>query len=286
MERKKGHLLAVFCVLVWGSTFVVSKSLMAHLRPVQLMLFRFILAYAVLWVIHPKWQFHWREEGRFLAMAVFANTLYAWAENTALTMTHASNVSILVSTSPILTAVALAMLGKGESPSRRQALGFATAFLGVVLVVCNGALTLRVRPVGDLLALLAAGSWAAYGMLLRRWGGAYSSVLITRKLMFYGILTVLPLVAVERTPVDLPALLTLENGAKLAYLGLVGSGLCYLCWGEAVRRIGVLRANLYIYLVPLVTLLASAAVLHEPVTAMGGAGIALVLSGMVLGTRS
>lgn len=48
-----------------------------------------------------------REEGRFLAMALFANTLYCWAKNTALTMTNASNVSILVSTSPIITALVL-----------------------------------------------------------------------------------------------------------------------------------------------------------------------------------
>ena len=52
-----------------------------------------------------------------------------------------------------------------------------------------------------------------------------------------------------------------------------------------MQRIGVLRANLYIYMVPLVALLAGVLVLHETVTWIGVAGILLVISGMVLGTR-
>ena len=285
-ERKyiEGHLLALLCVLVWGSTYVVSKSLLDHLQPVQLMLARFVIAYIALWIICPKWYFRWREEWRFLLMALFSNTLYCWAENTALTLTQASNVSILVSTSPIVAAVLMSVLHKDERLSRRQSAGFCVAFVGVILVVCNGVIALRLRPMGDMLALLAACSWATYGLLLRRWGGEYKGALITRKLMFYGIVTVLPMVLADGTAVDFAALLTAGNIAKVAYLGLVGSALCYLCWSVAVQRIGVLRANLYIYMVPLVALLAGVLVLHETVTWIGVAGILLVISGMALGT--
>lgn len=283
-KQASGHLMALVCVIVWGSTFVVSKSLMEHLRPVQLMVLRFVLAYAALWLIHPRWHFHWREEIRFLLMGLFANTFYSWAENTALTLTQASNVSILVSTTPILTALSLALLRKGERLGRRQTLGFLTAFLGVVLVVSNGALSLQVHPRGDLLALLAAVSWAVYSLLMRRWAGLYSSALLSRKLMFYGLLTALPLLALEREPIDFAALLTLGNGLKLAYLALVGSALCYLLWNGAIKQIGVLKANLYIYMVPLITLLVSVLFLHERITVMGLFGILLVIAGMALGT--
>ncbi|MGI6696311.1 MAG: DMT family transporter [Christensenellales bacterium] len=282
-EQSSGHLTALVCVIIWGSTFVVSKSLMAHLRPVQLMLLRFILGYAALWVIHPKWHFRWREEGRFVLMALFANTLYAWAENTALTITQASNVSILVSTTPIITAAALAAFG-GERLNRRQTLGFAIAFAGVVLVVFNGAVTLKLRPAGDLLALAASVSWAVYGFLLRRWSSEYASALITRKLMFYGMLTVLPLVIAEGRPINFPAILTWAEGWKLLYLGLVGSAFSYLLWNNTIKKIGVLTANLYIYMVPLITLVVSAVFLHEKITPMGLIGILMVIAGMVLGT--
>ena len=283
-NEKLGHLMAIVCVTIWGSSFVVSKGLMTFLNPVQLILLRFGLAYGLLWILYPKWYFRWKEEWRFLAMAIFANTLYYWAENTALTLTQTANVSILVSTSPIITALILAVFRKEEHLTRKQTLGFAVAFGGVVLVVLNGAFMLRVNPAGDLLALVAAVSWALYGMLLRRWADTYDSLLLTRKLMFYGILTVLPLVLLDNQLIDMEKLLTISSMVKLSYLAFVCGAGCYLLWSGAVKRIGILQSNLYIYMVPLVTLIVSALVLSETVTPMGIAGILFVIIGMIFGT--
>lgn len=278
--------MALVCVSVWGSTVVVSKGLLLSLSPVQLMFLRFVFAYGAMWFICPKWFFRWKEEWRFLVLALFSNTLYYLAENTALTMTQTTNVSILVSTAPIFTAVILACLHKQERLTRRQILGFGVAFSGVILVVFNGDGALKLNFLGDLLALGAAVSWAVYGIFLRRWSDQYDTALITRKLMFYGTLTTLPLVMAEVAPVDPAAVFTLKNVAKLLYLSLIGNATCYLLWGNAVKTIGVLSANLYIYMVPIVTLLVSAVVLGESVSVSGLVGIALVILGMILGTLS
>ena len=280
--QQKGHVMALICVLVWGSTFVVSKGLMAFLQPLQLMLLRFSIAYVTLWIVHPHWYFKWREEWRFLLMAVFANTLYCWAENTALTLTQASNVSILVTTSPLITALILAVFFR-EKLSSKQTLSFAIAFVGVVLVVFNGAFKLHLNPLGDMLALLAAVSWSAYSMLLRRWSGEYPSVLITRKLMFYGIITVLPMVIAGGQPIDFASIFALANLANLFYIVLIGSATCYMLWSNAVSKIGVLSANMYINMIPLVTLIVSALVLGEKITIIGFIGIVLIISGMIFG---
>ena len=286
MKEKQytGHIMALVCVTIWGSTFVVSKGLMEFLNPVQLMLLRFVLAYAALWVVHPKWYFKWREEWRFLLMALFANTLYYLAENTAITLTQTTNVSILVSTSPIVTALLLPLFYKDEKPNPKQAAGFAVSFIGVVMVVFNGAFALKLQPLGDLLALGAAVCWAVYGILLRRWSDLYDSALISRKLMFYGTLMVIPMVVMSGQPIDFASLMTVTNLAKLAFLGFVGCAVCYLLWNGAICKIGVLTANIYIYLVPLVTLVVSAVVIKEKITLMGFAGILLVIAGMVYAT--
>lgn len=60
-----GQLYALICVVLWGTSFVVSKNLMLSITPVQLMWVRFVLAYVMLWILHPKWRFHWKEEARF-----------------------------------------------------------------------------------------------------------------------------------------------------------------------------------------------------------------------------
>ena len=132
-----------------------------------------------------------------------------------------------------------------------------------------------------MLALTAAVLWAAYGMLLRRWSDEYNSLLITRKLLFYGLLTVAPMVLISGEPINFAAVLTFSNIAKIAYLSLMGSALGYILWNNAVSRIGVLSANMYIYMIPLVTLIVSAVFLNEKLTLMGFAGIIMVISGMV-----
>jgi drug/metabolite transporter (DMT)-like permease len=72
--------------------------------------------------------------------------------------------------------------------------------------------------------------------------------------------------------------------AGIGYLALIGSAVCYVAWNSSVERLGVRKTNLYIYAIPLVTLAAGAALLHERVTLMGAAGTALVVGGMVLGS--
>lgn len=277
-----GHLFCVLCVTAWGTSFIVSKNLMALLSPAQLMWLRFVLAWVLLWPFCPRWHFRWRDEGAFLLLALVANTLYFLAENTALTYTQTSNVSILVATAPIFSALLLRFSGEIEALSRRELSGFGIAFLGVVLVVLNGALVLRVHPLGDLLALAAALLWALYGLLARRALGRFDSFLVTRKLMFYGILTSLPLLLAEDAPLPLAALLTPGRIASLLYLSLVCSALCYLLWNDAIRRLGALTTSLYVYAVPLVTMLAAALFLRERITPMGLLGIALILGGMLL----
>lgn len=191
----RGHLCALFCVIVWGITFIVSAKLLVVFTPIQTMLMRFFVAYLVLWVLHPKWYFRWQDEVAFLLMSIFSNTLYFMAENTAITYTQSSNVSILVSTAPVLTAILLALTPGSEKPTRNTVLGILVALVGMVMVVLNGAVVLKLNPIGDLLSVGAALSWAVYSLILQRYSSRFSSYLISRKLMFYGILTTLPLLA-------------------------------------------------------------------------------------------
>ena len=277
----KGHLFALLSVTAWGTSFLVSKNLMEDLSPVQLMVLRFIIAWLALWVIHPKWRFHWKEEGQFLGLTLIGNTLYFLAENTALRLTLTSNVSILVSAAPVFSALMMRFFADGEKLSKRQAAGIGIAFMGVLFVVLNGVFVLKLSPAGDLLAIAAAVFWALYGFGAKQILERFDSFLITRKLMFYGILTSLPLLAAEK---GLPPLrlLSLGEGCGLFYLGLVCSALCYLMWNEAIDEIGAMKTNLYVYAVPVVTMLASALFLREKITAVGLIGVALVVGGMML----
>ena len=277
-----GHLCAVFCVLVWGTTFIVSRILLAYYTPTQTMLMRFIGAYLFLWLLCRERYFRLQDEVAFLLMSVFSNTLYFWAENTAITLTQTSNVSILVSTAPVITALLLLFLPGGERVTRQIVIGIAVAFLGVVLVVFNGSVVLQLSPAGDLLAISAACCWSIYGMILRKYSGHFSSYLLSRKLMFYGILTTLPLLWIEGAPLELSHLLSPRLFLGMLFLTLLGSAYCYVAWNTAVDRLGVLHTTIYIYAIPFVTMVCAAICLHEKITLMGVFGTVLIVTGMLI----
>lgn len=327
------HLAALFCVTVWGATFVSTKVLIAHgLAPAEIFLLRFAMAYLGLLPFTLRRRTagssaagrekdagndtgsparrglvdrlrgvrlcrarlcrarlrraRLRDELLLAAAGLTGGSLYFLTENIALEYAPASNVSLIVCTAPVWTALLLSLVYRNERMTRRQTAGCALAFVGVVLVVLNGRFVLHLSPRGDLLALSAALLWMLYSLVIKRLGDHLPVAYVTRKVFFYGIVTILPWFAWE--PFDLPAA-TLRHPAvwgNLLFLGVVASLLCYVLWNAAMTRLGAVRTTNYIYLNPLVTMLTAALVIDERITPAALCGAALILSGMWLAERS
>ena len=284
-EKLTGWLCAAFTITVWGSTFISSKKLLGLYSPAQIMLTRFLLAYCALWLLRPRrLPLTWKRELGFLLLGLFGCSLYFYTENTALTYTLASNVSIIVAAAPILTAV-LAHFA-GEERFRRGTLwGFLVAFTGVVLVVCNGTFVLRLNPRGDFLALGAAACWAVYSVLMRKLGQELDPILVTRRTLFWGILTALPLVLLDGKNYPAAPLLTPAVAGNFLFLGLIGSGLCYVLWNKAFQLLGVVATNNFIYLNPFITIVVARLFLDEPISPLALLGAVLITVGVVVSQR-
>lgn len=285
-SRAVGHILAIFTIIVWGSTFIVTKLLLSEFTPVHIMLCRFVVAYVVLWIIRPKLEkTTLKDELLFAVMGIFGCTLYFITENSALEYTLASNVSIIVASSPIITAVLAHFFIKGEKMNKNIILGFFVAFAGVILVVVNGKFVLRLNPAGDALSLGAAVSWAVYSIILRSCVDRFDSVFLTRKLMFYGFVTALPIAIIEGERLPLEAFSSPDMLFCILFLGVIGSGICYVTWNKAIARLGVVTTNNYIYINPFVTLVTGGIFLKEPITLMGIIGALLIISGVVVSSK-
>lgn len=284
-NRLTGYCFAAFTVVVWGSTFISSKVLLEFYTPAQIMLTRFILAYCALWLLRPKrLALTLKQEGVFFLLGLLGCTAYFYTENTALSYTLASNVSIIVAAAPIFTAILAHFAGEERFRASTLA-GFLVAFSGVILVVCNGTFVLKLNPKGDLLALAAAVCWAIYSVLLRRASRGLDSILVTRRTMFWGIVTALPLVAAEGVPYPTAPLLTVSGIANFLFLGLVGSALCFVLWNKAFRILGVVTTNTFIYLMPFITIVAARIFLDEPISPLALLGAVLITAGVVLSQR-
>ena len=284
-EKLTGYLFALFTIAVWGSTFISSKKLLSVYTPSQIMLTRFLLAYCALRLLRPrKLALTWKQEASFFLLGLSGCSIYFYTENTALTYTLASNVSIIVAAAPIFTAI-LAHFA-GEERFRRSTLwGFLVAFTGVVLVVCNGTFVLKLNPRGDFLALAAAACWAVYSVLLRRVSQGLDPILVTRRTLFWGAVTAAPMVLLEGAPYPTAPLLTPVVAGNFLFLGLIGSGLCYVLWNKAFRLLGVVATNNFIYLNPFVTIVVARIFLDEPISPLALLGAVLITVGVVVSQR-
>lgn len=288
--RIRYHLAAAACVGVWGATFVSTKVLLlCGLTPAAIFLVRFSIAYVGIWFVAPRRlrADSWRDEALMALLGVTGGSAYFLAENMAVGLAPASNVSLLITTAPVMTLLLLRLSGAGGPLTAMQLTGAGIALAGVGCVVFNGRFVLRLDPAGDLLALAAALSWACYSLLLRLMGGRYPAAFYTRKVFFYGVVTLLPwFLFVE--PLRLP-LATLAQPAvwgNLLFLGVAASLVCYVVWSVVIRRIGTMQATNYIYFNPLVTLLVAAAVLGERITPVAGAGAVLLIGGVWLAEKA
>lgn len=282
------HLIAIATVAIWGTTFVSTKILIQHgLTPSEIFFYRFVLAYICMWSISRKKLFANRIKDELLLFlaGLCGGTIYFLTENTALGITLASNVSLIVCTSPILTTF-LSYLFKRKEPFTRHLLyGSFMALIGVGLVVFNGSFILKINPLGDFLSLTAALMWAFYCLIFKQLDSRYSTVFITRKVFFYGIMTTLPVFLFRPLHWDTSLMLQPVVWGNLLFLGIIASMLCFISWNACVKELGAVQSTNYIYIVPLVTLLTSAIIIDEKITVIALSGCFLILCGVYLAER-
>ena len=130
------HAMAMYNVIVWGTTFISTKVLLESLEPLEILIYRFVIGYIALWCLKPqflKWQGLKKEFAYFIA-GLFGVTIYFLGENISLTMTYTGNVSIIVSTAPLFTAICACIMTKTERPSKYFWGGFVLAIIGIAMI--------------------------------------------------------------------------------------------------------------------------------------------------------
>lgn len=282
------HLLALFVGVVWGVSFIsTSKLLDAGIQPTEIYIIRFAIAYIVLLFLTGKKLFSdsIKDEALFLICGLCGGSIYYIGENTALQYTLVTNVSLLVTLSPILTVILTKIMYKTEQLKKGFILGSIVAFIGVACVIFNSSSNIQVKPLGDILSIAAALSFAIYCIVVKRLNARYETLFITRKLFFYGIVTAIPFLAFQGHFMDFAILKDSAVWGHILFLGLICSMLAYIMWNEAINNLGASRASNYLYFSPVVTLVASILILNEPVTLIGYIGCALTIAGVIISEK-
>ena len=261
------HIVALLVASIWGSTFISTKLLLlAGMTAAQIFVLRFAIAYVLLLVysIYKRGRLFaasWRHELLMMALGVVGGSLYFLTENSAMNYTTTTNTSIIVSLCPLFASALIGAVYKSQRLNRVQTLGTVMAAAGVVVVVMN------------------------YSLLMIPATKRYNTIIITRKVFFYGLVSMIPYFMVyPGLGVDIvisqPKLL-----ANLLFLGCIASMACFLAWNWVLKKLGALICTNYVYFNPVVTVIFAWAILSEQITLYFVLGTAFILTGMYLAEK-
>lgn len=279
------HTLGLLTACIWGTTFVASKLLLnAGMTPAEIMCVRFLIAWVILLFFTGRrlWCRTLRDEMLFVILGITGGSWYFFSENTALQIgTATQTVALIVCTTPVVSALLLHWFWR-EKLSSGFYIGSVVALAGVVLVVSNGVIVFDDNPWVAVLAASASLSWAVYSIVLRDVERRYSSAFITRKVFFWGFVTMLPYFLWRPPTMTFSMLLSPEVLWPMAYLAFICSLGCFYVWNIVVRGLGIVVSGNYLYFNPVTAMIVAAIVLAEPVTLLGVLGCLLVIGGVWL----
>ena len=296
-RSQRSDLALLLVVVIWGLNFPVIKIALEPMPPYVVNAFRFAVSAVVLGGIHG-----WRSRntpGSFFAplrehgwtvvgLGLLGYVLYQWCFIVAIDATSAGSGALIISSSPVWTAVIARAIGMEQVPLAAWS-GLALSLLGTALVVLAGSASPDFS--GDTLfgnGLMLAGAilWASYTVFSRP---VLQAGISATGLAFFGILVSLPLLwGMGYTVIDEVDWAAVDGTVwiTLLYSGGLSTGLAYAIWNAAVQRVGPSQTAIYNNLVPVVALASGVVLLGETVTLFQLMGGALILGGLFLMRRA
>lgn len=283
------HFIAFITVAIWGTTFVSTKVLMLHgLSPAQIFTLRFSIAYVLMLCFsHTKIRSNsWKDEGTMALLGITGGSLYFLSENESLNYTTTTNTSLIVCSCPLIAMLLVRFVYRSTARIHvLQMLGSCLAFVGMIIVVLNGRMILHLSPRGDTLAFTACFCWAIYSLLMKSVSTQYDAAFITRKVFFYGTMTILPYYLYDPHWSGIDTLLQPTVIYNLLYLSCLASTLCFLLWNWCIAKLGAIKATNWVYFNPITTIIFAAWILNESITPFFLLGASFILIGMYIANK-
>ncbi|MEM8699693.1 MAG: DMT family transporter, partial [Pseudomonadota bacterium] len=275
----------------WAGNAVAGKLAVGHVQPFQLVLLRWVLVAAALWLIFgAEVRAHWHLLRPRLGWLVLISTVGFTVFNAlfyiAALSTTAVNIGILQGAMPVMVLIG-AFIAYRTPVAAVQALGVVITLIGVAVVASGGdpaaVIAAGMNP-GDLYMLIAGAAYSFYAVMLRQRpempGTAFFTVMAV-----VAMLTSLPL-AVGEAVVTGFTWPSVQGWLVVLYVAIFPSCLSQLFFLRGVDQIGPGRAGVYINLVPVFAAILAVILLSEQFRWFHAAALGMVLGGIWLAQRS
>jgi len=286
MKLNRGRIALILTAIIWGSALVVTKSLLQEIGPFTAAVLRFFIAWVILapFAFRQGYRLSLAVRPTFLLFGLTGIALYIAMTNVGLVYTAASSAALVQAAIPGVTTLFSVLLLK-ERVSRLQLLGIGLSIAGLLLVTgINMHQTGSAPLVGNLFIFGGVLAWAVYTVQGKKLVSTFPWLVITTASISAGMLFLLPFAIGELWLQGMPHLRA-DGLFELLYLGAASSALGYALWNYGLRFLDASEAAPYINLIPVVGLLLSVILLHEPLSLIQAVGGALTLFGLWLSNR-
>ncbi len=279
-----GILSLIFAMFIWASSFIALKAAMEDLGPFTVIFLRMIIAsLCFVYFIKSflKYDFSKKDVKFILLLALFEPCLYFIFESKALQLTSASQAGMITSLMPIITAMAAGYFLK-EIITKQLIFGSLIAMCGAIWLSLQGTTSISSpNPLlGNFLELLAMVCGAGYTITARYLSDKYSALFITAIQAFIGAIFFTPLFIYEYFTI--PLNITMNSFLWVLYLGVVVTLAGYGLYNYALTKITASKAAVFVYLIPVFTLILAYFVLNEKLSVLEFIACFVILFGVFL----
>jgi drug/metabolite transporter (DMT)-like permease len=282
-------LMLVITMVIWGSTFVVTKSVNEQVQPFTLAFIRVAIGALVLLAgafvrqarggAHSRWfELPW---GTMIAMALLGVVAYYAVFNYSLVYTSAAQGALVQSCIPAMTAL-VAVVWLREHASSLRWTGIALSMVGIAIVFSGSGAEAGGSMLGNLLMFISAVLWGIYTSMAKRVANL-DPLQVTGGILGAGALMLVPLAAFEVAAAGVPHV-NARGWLGLTYLGAGASGIAWMLYSAALKHVDASEAGVYTNLIPIVGVV-TGVLLGEPLSARAIVGGVVVLVGVWLTSR-
>ncbi len=287
--RAAAYVSVTLAMILWGFTFVLYKYANLSFRPTSIVFLRLFVSifflFGFAFLFRRLNRIRKKDQKWFILMALFEPFLYFLGEANGMTMVTPTVGAVIISTIPLIVPFGASLMFR-EKLTRFNIVGLVVSFAGVLMVILTKSGGFSAESRGILLMFLAVFGAVGYTLLAKKLLSDYNPITITAYQSLYGLLMFAPLfLGMEVHRLD-PASVSTDSLLAVLYLGVFGSGICFILLNIAMRELGAARANIFANIVPVVAALVSFLMLKEAMPPLKIIGIAVTLVGLLMSQRS